>query len=357
MTNHFDQHRTDLHTAGHAVDDDTLARLLLTTWHPPGSPTIEHLVQDRGAERAARLLLDAPDDGVIAADADALELAQSVRSQLRLGQGPARQIAEGFDFIKAHPTEVELLTPDHDLWPRRLNDLDVRTPLVLWARGDLELLGEWRTVNITGARAATAYGEHVTSELTTQLAHRSQRIINNASYGIDSSAQRTALANDPAPIIVTATGLDRSYPAGNADLLKRVAQRGLVITEQPVGTPPTRLGIQNIQRLQAALSHSTIVVEAGNRSSALHTAEEARLLGHFVGAVPGPVTSSASAGANRLLQTGTARVVTHAVDIPIVASDPSVGPMTREPLLLHHDAPHGAAHDAPLDIASAARSL
>lgn len=350
MTNRFDQYRSELQTAGHSVDDDTLARLLLTQWYAGTNTDIGQLIEERGAADVARLLLDGGTDELEAANAT--ELAHTLRDYLMTGRDAVKRIAEGFDFIKAHPTSVELLTPSHEMWPRRLNDLDARTPLTVWARGDLELLNDWRTVNVTGARAATAYGEHVTSELTTQLAQRDQRIINSGSYGIDAMAQRTALAADIPPILVTATGLDRAFPVGHADLFDRVAQRGLVLTEQPVGAPPTRRGLQQTRRLQAALSHSTIVAEAGHRSSALHTAEEARLLGHFVGAVPGPITSSAGAGSNRLIQTGTARLVTHAVDIPIIASDPSVGPMTREPLVRHHDAPHEAA----AEVESAGRS-
>ena len=116
----------------------------------------------------------------------------------------------------------------------------------------------------------------------------------------------------------------------------------MLVSESMPHMPPTRWGFQQANRIKAALSHSTIVVEAGGRSGALDVARRAQLLGRFVGAVPGPTTSAASRGCHELIQTGTARLVTQAADIPIVFSDPSVGPMTCEPVVRNRAAPHKA---------------
>lgn len=112
-----------------------------------------------------------------------------------------------------------------------------------------------------------------------------------------------------------ASGVDRTYPSGHADLFERIRQNGVVVSEHAPGVAPTRQRFLDRSRLLAAFSETTVIVEAGARSGSIRTAVEARDLGRTVGAVPGPITSAASTGANLLLQQGRAQLVTNAADV------------------------------------------
>ncbi|WP_193043416.1 DNA-processing protein DprA [Mycolicibacterium baixiangningiae] len=188
-------------------------------------------------------------------------------------------------------------------------------PLVLWAVGPARM-GEVasRAAAIVGTRAATAYGEHVAADLAAGLAMRDVAVVSGGAFGIDGAAHRAALAGEGVTVAVVAGGIDVPYPAGHAGLLRRIADDGLVLSEYPPGSRPTRTRFLTRNRLVAALSGATVVVEAGARSGAANTAGWAGALGTNVCAVPGPVTSAASVGCHRLLRDG-ALVVTRAEEV------------------------------------------
>jgi DNA processing protein len=175
--------------------------------------------------------------------------------------------------------------------------------MALWVRGGARLdeLAD-RSVAIVGARAATAYGEHVAGELGYQLAERGWTVVSGGAYGIDAAAHRGALAADGPTIAVLACGVDRPYPAGNGALLNRIADSGLLLSEWPPGAAPHQHRFLVRNRLIAALTRGTVVVEAAARSGAMATAHRARRLGKQVMAVPGPVTSAMSVGCHELLR-------------------------------------------------------
>ena len=152
---------------------------------------------------------------------------------------------------------------------------------------------------IVGARAATPYGEHVTAELAYGLARRDVVVVSGGAYGIDAAAHRAALAAGGQTVVVSAGGLDRPYPPGNATLYDRAAETGLVVSESPPGCAPQRHRFLTRNRLIAALSTGVVVVEAAARSGAMNTAGHCRTLGRPLMAVPGPVTSPMSVGATR----------------------------------------------------------
>ena len=156
---------------------------------------------------------------------------------------------------------------------------------------------------------------HVAEDISSELARNGKTLVAGAAYGIEGSVHRCALIESGNTIAVLASGVDRPYPAGHADLIGSVSRQGLVLSELPPGVSPTRQRFLDRSRILAALSGATIVVEAGFRSGTLHTAREAEHLGRIVGAVPGPVTSAASAGTNHLLQDGSACVVLNASDV------------------------------------------
>jgi DNA processing protein len=205
-------------------------------------------------------------------------------------------------FTLARRARVRLMTPADEEWPERLSDLGEHGPHVLWARGDPGHLAHPVAVAIVGARAATGYGDHVAGELAAGLAADGVSVVSGAAYGIDGSAHRAALGAGGSTIALLAGGVDRPYPSGHADLIDRIAARGAVLSETPCGTVPSKWRFLARNRLIAALSDATIVVEAGVRSGSLNTAAHAAAIGRPLGAVPGPVTSAASAGCHRILR-------------------------------------------------------
>lgn len=229
--------------------------------------------------------------------------------------------------IMAESDRFDFVTPADQGWPVQLNDLGDRAPYGLWARGDTGLfeLDPQRLVTFSGARAATGYGQHVTEELAGDLAYRNVTIVAGGAYGIEGAAHSSALSRGRSTIAVLASGLDRPYPSGHADLFDRIGQSGLIVSETPPGSAPTRQRFIDRSRLLAAFSAATVIVEAGARSGTMHVATEAESLGRPLGAVPGPVTSAASYGTNLLLQQGRAQVITNASDVvDMISLDDSV---------------------------------
>jgi DNA processing protein len=198
---------------------------------------------------------------------------------------------------------VRLLVPDDPAWPAGFDDLGLHAPLALWLRGKESVLATApASLALVGARAATGYGEHVAMEASAGLVDRGYTIVSGAAYGIDGMAHRAALASSGRTIAVLAGGVDRFYPSGHEALLTRIVEEGAVVSELPCGAAPTKWRFLQRNRLIAAASRATIVLEAGWRSGSLNTAGHAAALGRPLGAVPGPVTSAASAGCHRLIR-------------------------------------------------------
>ncbi|KDA04640.1 DNA-binding protein [Microbacterium sp. CH12i] len=197
-----------------------------------------------------------------------------------------------------------------------LRDLGENAPHAIWARGDLTNLTRPNTdrLALTGARAATSYGENVAHEFASDLAARDIIIVSGAAYGIDGSAHRAALAAGGTTIAWLAGGIDRPYPIGHSNLIDRIAANGVVASELAPGSAPTRWRFLGRNRLIAATSAATVIVEAGWRSGSLNTAGHVTTLGRTLGAVPGPITSAASAGCHRLIREYDAQIVTSATD-------------------------------------------
>jgi DNA processing protein len=267
------------------------------------SKLLKAIVEDVTAERLGIALegSHAQDIPTIARLRDAL-----ARWRGRLPKGPVWAPLERGARVGA-----QLVTPEHPLWPTSTDDLDRGAPLALWLRGDparLPLLS--RSVALVGARAASGYGEHVALESAAGLSDRGFAIVSGGAYGVDAAAHRAALSSDQLTVAFLAGGVDRLYPAGNDLLLKRIARDGLLIAELPPGSTPTRWRFLMRNRLIAAVSSATVVVEEGARSGSLNTAGHAAHLGRPLGAVPGPVTSKASEGCHRLIREYAATCVT-----------------------------------------------
>ncbi len=191
-----------------------------------------------------------------------------------------------------------------DLYPDALRDAD-DAPWALIARGDPRLLevGQLGSVTIVGARRATSYGREIARELGRELAAAGLVVVSGLAFGIDACAHRGAI-DAGRTIAVLGSGPDNAYPAAHRSLWRRIGEEGLVISEFPPGAAPWRWTFPARNRIMAALSAMTVVVEAAARSGSLITADLAADLGRDLGAVPGPVTSRASAGPNNLLAGG-----------------------------------------------------
>jgi DNA processing protein len=231
---------------------------------------------------------------------------------------------------------ARLRIPSDEGWPEGLAALEANAPLALWTRGTTEAyLSLGRSMALVGARAATGYGEHVTMEASAGLVDRGYSIVSGAAYGIDGMAHRAALASHGLTVAFLAGGVDRFYPSGHDALLGRIVEAGTVISELPCGSSPTKWRFLQRNRLIAAVSLATIVLEAGWRSGSLNTAGHAAQLGRPLGAVPGPVTSAASAGCHRLIREFNAVCVTNPDEMAELA--PLAAALRETPTIVRAD--------------------
>ncbi|MCH0541233.1 DNA-protecting protein DprA [Streptomyces sp. MUM 203J] len=226
------------------------------------------------------------------------------------------------------------VVPGDREWPSQLDDLGDARPLGLWVRGTQDLR-RWalRSVALVGARACTAYGAHMAADLGAGLAERGWVVVSGAAFGIDAAAHRGTLGAGGATVAVLACGVDVPYPRGHDALIRRIAQQGLVIGELAPGEHPTPSRFLLRNRVIAALTRGTVVVEAAHRSGALATARDAQHLGRHTMGVPGPATSGLSAGVHELLRGG-ATLVSDADDVTeLVGAIGDLAPARRGPVL------------------------
>lgn len=320
--------------------DDQLPELVArAAWSgiaEPGDSTAGALLAALGAPQALRALLERWTTTELCEALAAQGQEQSVLTPSALTTGIDRwrprlnsHAVLGALRNAAHAA-VQLVTPGAAEWPESLGDLGPHSPTALWVKGDpthLERLKE--SISLVGARAATGYGEHVTVEAAAGLVDRGYAIVSGAAYGIDGTAHRSALASNGVTLAFLAGGVDRFYPSGHSQLLQRISETGAVISEVPCGTQPTKWRFLQRNRLIAAASQATVVIEAGWRSGSLNTAGHAGALGKPLGAVPGPVTSAASAGCHRLIREYDAVCVTTAEEMANLVES-GTGPHVRD---------------------------
>ncbi|MBK8461839.1 MAG: DNA-protecting protein DprA [Nigerium sp.] len=291
----------------HIVQDERTARMVLSMIVEPDDAVTGRLLGELGTLELFRLAeRDDAVPGLSTVDAQVWR-SQFQRSDTRT---PEQNVVE------AERAGIGTLIPGDKEWPSALDDLGDRRPYLLWTRGATSFLARPLSdlVTITGARASTSYGDHVAEQLASDLANAERLVVAGGAYGIEGAAHRAALASGGDTIAVVANGVDRPYPMGHRELLERVADLGLMVSEVPPGAVPTRHRFIARARVMAALSAATLVVEAGVRSGSMTVARRAHELGRAVGAVPGPVTSATSAGPHQLLRDG-ASLVTDAADL------------------------------------------
>jgi len=208
--------------------------------------------------------------------------------------------------------KVKVHTCDSPAYPQRLKEI-YDYPPVLYIRGDL-LREDECCVAVVGTRRATVYGRQVTEEIVTDLARNGITIVSGLARGIDSIAHRAALEAGARTMAVFACGLDIVYPAENAKLAREIMEHGALISEYPLGTKPKADNFPRRNRIMSGLSLGVLVIEAGESSGALITANQALEQNREVFAVPGSIMSPASKGTNHLIQEG-AKLVRNYVDI------------------------------------------
>jgi DNA processing protein len=293
---------------------ERLARVALSFLAEPGDPALGALLRSCRAEE----ILDAVSSGqdpraaLPAVDHGIRGLGRAFdRWRARLGQVPSAALLAAWER-----DGMRLLCPGDTEWPTQLDALGDARPLVLWVRGSADLrYACLQSVSVVGARAATGYGRHVATEMAAALAERGWCLVSGGAFGIDSSAHRGALAADGITVAVLASGLRYGYPQGHHELFTAIAAQGVVISEWPPDRAPTKPGFLVRNRVIAALSRGTVVVEAALRSGALSTARHARDLCRPLMAVPGPVTSDLSAGCHEIMREWGAVCVTGAQDV------------------------------------------
>jgi DNA processing protein len=256
------------------------------------------------------------------------------------------------DLERAAAAGARFVIPGDDEWPEQVEVLAdagqltrrAGVPFGLWARGPAHLRQVLtRSVAMVGARASSSYGEHVAAELASGLSDSGITVVSGGAFGIDAAAHRGALAGSGVTVAVLACGVDVSYPQRNSALFSRIVEEGLVMSELPPGCSPTRLRFLARNRLIAAVSLGTVVIEAAVRSGALNSAGWAEQCGRAVLAVPGPITSRMSEGAHLLVRERNAVLVTNVADI-VEAISPLGTRLTPYPQApktliddLHHD--------------------
>jgi DNA processing protein len=296
-------------------DEERLARLALARVIEPGSIPLHEALASRPA----------------------IEVWAALRSGAPVGQLGQQALegivsrADGYDprrdLDRLQQVGARVVCPGDAEWPTAsfgwnpdVMDGDVKQmspPWVLFVRGRGDLAETCAgSVAVVGARAATAYGTHVASQLAFGLAESGVAVVSGGAYGIDAAAHRAALDAQAAPTVaVLASGVDVAYPRAHDRLLSQVAEQGLLVSEVPPGASPTRVRFLVRNRVIAALANGTVVVEAALRSGSLSTAGRALNLGKPVMAVPGPVTSAQSAGCHELVRAGKAVLVTQVSEV------------------------------------------
>lgn len=298
----------------HEDDDartiDAYARAVWSVLSEPGDGVAGRIVSEIGPAEALRRVVTGGLSGVAGVTESDVSGALA-RWTPRLQQASVRAATEG-----ARRVGARLLVAGDPDWPERMSDLGVHAPFALWVRGSPDILAADRpSVAVVGARASTSYGEHVASELASELAAAGVTIVSGAAYGIDGAAHRAALGAGGSTAALLAGGVDRPYPAGHRALIDAIAAKGALLAETPCGTAPTKWRFLARNRLIAALADATVVVEAGARSGSLNTAAHAAALGRALGAVPGAITSAASAGCHLIIREFDGALISGVADV------------------------------------------
>jgi len=209
--------------------------------------------------------------------------------------------------------EVTVLSIFDPEYPLRLKEI-FNAPPLLYVKGAITRQDD-QSLGVVGTRGPSVYGKELTARVVPELVRTGLTIVSGLARGIDSVAHRAALESGGRTIAVLGCGIDVVYPAENRALFERIQQHGAVVTEYPLGTKPDAFNFPARNRIISGLSLGTVVVEAQYTSGALITADYALEQNREVFAFPGRATDRGSAGCNRLIREGRAKLVTSTEDI------------------------------------------
>ena len=278
-------------------DSDVQARIAIHLLAEPGKAKIGARIRAHGAVQVA---------------ADLAREHEPTVNPAALAEAVARQMSRAAD------AGVTCVVPATAEWPSQLDDLGDARPILLWVRSaQLHTLRRdlLRSISVVGSRACTPYGRRLAENLAADVGLSGWTIVSGGAYGIDAAAHAGALAVGARTVLVTAGGADRAYPRAHGGLFERVAASGAVVSEFPLGSAPARHRFLIRNRVIAAMSRGTVIVEAALRSGARATASAAAGLARHVMAMPGPATSDLSAGTHDLIREGMAVLVSNATEV------------------------------------------
>ncbi|HNR01296.1 MAG TPA: DNA-processing protein DprA [Anaerolineaceae bacterium] len=262
-----------------------------------------NLVKGIGAVRFKQILdffgsaataWDSPSSGLIAAGLPqkVVDNFVAVRNQVDLDQVMDRINING----------IRVMTWSDSDYPRRLREID-QSPPVLFIKGSINVEDDW-AVAVVGTRRVTPYGRQVASEIASYLAQNGVTVVSGLARGVDAIAHQSALRAGGRTIAVLGSGVDVIYPPEHRKLAADITSQGALVSDYPVGTSPDGVNFPPRNRIISGLSLATVVVEAGEKSGALITAEFAVEQGREVFAVPGSILAPQSEGTNQLIEQG-----------------------------------------------------
>jgi DNA processing protein len=291
---------------------ERLARVALNRLGEPGETKMTGLVAELGPVRLYELLREERDlEGLLTDVAARLTAVDPVR-----------------ELERADRLGLRFVVPGDDEWPTQLDDLASAgslherggVPVGLWVRGPFRLDALVKAVAVVGSRAATTYGDGIASAIAADVARAEHTVVSGGAFGIDRAAHRGAVSAGAPTVAVLACGADRVYPSAHQAMFEHIARDGAVVAEAAPGCAPHRIRFLARNRLIAALSRGTVVVEAAVRSGALNTANWTSRLNRPLMGVPGPVSSGASAGVHEQIRVGAMSLVTSGADVLEIVS-------------------------------------
>ncbi|NIK75636.1 DNA processing protein [Paenibacillus castaneae] len=243
--------------------------------------------------------------------------------EIGLNRSQAKSAAERYEerpwILSDDPSEAVAranavtLTPFDSNYPSVLREI-AQPPWVLYARGRLELL-QRPAIAIVGTRVPTAYGRQTAMKLAQELSAADLTVVSGFARGIDSKAHEAAMYEAGSTIAVLPTPIDTCYPPENLSLFHQIAERGLLVSETPIGTPLHPGQFHQRNRVIAALTVGTVVIEGATKSGSLITAKHALEMSREIFAIPGPISSPKSEGPNELIKRGEAKLISNVNDI------------------------------------------
>ncbi|MDQ6522421.1 DNA-processing protein DprA [Nocardioides sp. LHD-245] len=288
-------------------DEERIARATINLVTEPGDVRCLGLTRELGGVRFLEVLKEQPD-----------LRSEFVAAAGRLASAQPERVLE-----EAARRRIRFVVPGDDEWPAPLDDLSGAgmlhargdVPVGLWVRGPLRIDRLDPAVAVVGSRSSTSYGDQVAGDMAAVLGAAGRTVVSGAAHGVDYAAHRGAVTADGRTVAVLACGVDRAYPLAHQQMLDHLGEHHAVVSEAPPGSAPLRIRFLARNRLIAALTQGTVVVEAAVRSGALNTASWADRLHRTVMGVPGSVISAASEGVHELIRAGGASLVTCGDDV------------------------------------------